>query len=618
MKRLLCILMAALLMITTTAYAESAGQQNQTFEKGSTEEKLYRMIPVFDSFARSMGIEGKIAYDANNPQFFWTQLYYHGADWSFANELTKYTDKQIILPAELLKTYAAASFAGTVSLPDIPGSVTDISYDAATDTYRLNMPAMPDTFIIVEHYALDADGALLAGIGYYDTYYSVNPTRLGGLLVQMTENAGQDASAEPAFPYSVKYARMESDADFTGLTVTNCSIQHFMDVLQPPGTPAPSATPTPVLTAEPTAALTPAVTSTPVITFTPAPSEYPKLSLGSRGEAVEALQDRLNELGYKSGSSDGVFGANTKQAVRYFQDAIGASQDGVATDRLQQRLFANNAPEYVLYVQLKKGAEGVRVEKLQKRLRELNYLAEPMDGDYGTRTVEAVKLFQKKANLKVDGVAGVRTQTALFKKNAPGCDEYITLKKGDTGLRVKEMQESLNKLGFLAKAANSAYDNDTVKAVEAFLKAIGESGDGKTASPDLLGKLFKYVPPTPAPTATPVPAETPTPTPVPVETPTPTPPPTPTPNPPPTLAPVPPVQVITDEQLNAYTAALNTILGTTNNAAAAVNWLQQKLGITQSGVYDDATKTAVTTYQTNNGLTVTGIPDADTINKLNV
>jgi peptidoglycan hydrolase-like protein with peptidoglycan-binding domain len=70
--------------------------------------------------------------------------------------------------------------------------------------------------------------------------------------------------------------------------------------------------------------------------------------------------------------------------------------------------------------------------------------------------------------------------------------------------------------------------------------------------------------------------------------------------------------------LNNFTAALNTVLGTTHNSAAAVNWLQQKLGIAQNGVYDDATKTAVAAYQTSNGLTATGIADTDTINKLNV
>jgi hypothetical protein len=102
------------------------------------------------------------------------------------------------------------------------------------------MSGMPQTFITVEHYALDADGNLLAGIGLYDSYYSNNPARLGGLLIQMADNPDQGDSSGPAFPYSVKYVRMESDADFTGLDVTNCSILHVDEILQPAATPAPS------------------------------------------------------------------------------------------------------------------------------------------------------------------------------------------------------------------------------------------------------------------------------------------------------------------------------------------------------------------------------------------
>jgi peptidoglycan hydrolase-like protein with peptidoglycan-binding domain len=57
-------------------------------------------------------------------------------------------------------------------------------------------------------------------------------------------------------------------------------------------------------------------------------------------------------------------------------------------------------------------------------------------------------------------------------------------------------------------------------------------------------------------------------------------------------------------------------LSTTYNAVDAVKWLQEKLSIPQKGIYDSVTKDAVTQYQTDQSLTVTGIPDTDTINKL--
>lgn len=53
------------------------------------------------------------------------------------------------------------------------------------------------------------------------------------------------------------------------------------------------------------------------------------LRAGSRGNAVKALQNRLNSLGYWCGSADGVFGAQTVQAVMAVQKASGVARDGV-------------------------------------------------------------------------------------------------------------------------------------------------------------------------------------------------------------------------------------------------------------------------------------------------
>ncbi len=600
MKKVMCILMAALLFISTAAYAQTANQQAQAPAGKTVEESLYRMIPVFDSFARGMGIEGEVAYDASNPEFFWTQLHLLGSHWGFSNAQTTYQNgNQIILPTAVMKEYAAASFNGLATLPEIPPSLTSISMDATLNSYRMTAPAMAQTYIVVERYATNTDGTLLVGIGLYDSYLLANANRLGGLLIQVSGYSYQGAIADPTFPYSVKNVQAESTADFEGLAVINTQIQHINELYQPSPTAEPSSAPSPEPTAAPTAP--PAASA----------NEYERLSTGSSGESVRALQERLEELGYNCGAIDGKFGTGTKRAVRYFQDAIGANQDGIATSSLQKKLFAASAPEYVTYVQLRKGTSGIRVEKLQTRLRELNYLAEPVDGDFGARTVDAIKLFQKKAKLTVDGIAGTRTLKALFKKDAPKCDEYITLKSGDTGSRVKEMQERLGALGFLAKKANSRYDSDTVKAMQAFLKTIGTEGNGKTADKALLEKLFTYTPATPTPVPTPTPTPAPDPTATPTPTPEPTVTPTPTPEPPPA-----PVQVITNEELNTFVTELNTLLSTQYSAVEAVTWLQQKLSVTQNGVYDEATKTAVTTYQTNNSLTVTGIADTATLTKL--
>ena len=47
---------------------------------------------------------------------------------------------------------------------------------------------------------------------------------------------------------------------------------------------------------------------------------YPSLSRGSRGVYVLILQDALNTLGYSTGGLDGIFGYNTYNAVKKFQN----------------------------------------------------------------------------------------------------------------------------------------------------------------------------------------------------------------------------------------------------------------------------------------------------------
>ncbi|MCF6409871.1 L,D-transpeptidase family protein [Pseudalkalibacillus salsuginis] len=64
---------------------------------------------------------------------------------------------------------------------------------------------------------------------------------------------------------------------------------------------------------------------------------------------------------------------------------------------------------------LKKGSRGTEVKNLQKRLTELGYSTNGIDGIFGHNTDAAVRKFQKAKKLKVDGVVGPATQKALGK-----------------------------------------------------------------------------------------------------------------------------------------------------------------------------------------------------------
>ena len=62
---------------------------------------------------------------------------------------------------------------------------------------------------------------------------------------------------------------------------------------------------------------------------------------------------------------------------------------------------------------LKQGATGGEVKEVQRRLKMWGYYSGAVDGIYGSQTVEAVKKFQRKNGLTVDGIVGKATFEAL-------------------------------------------------------------------------------------------------------------------------------------------------------------------------------------------------------------
>lgn len=61
----------------------------------------------------------------------------------------------------------------------------------------------------------------------------------------------------------------------------------------------------------------------------------------------------------------------------------------------------------------KKGSSGDVVTEIQTRLKNWGYYTGAVDGVYGSKTEEAVKLFQKKNGLTADGQVGDKTLAAL-------------------------------------------------------------------------------------------------------------------------------------------------------------------------------------------------------------
>ena len=78
---------------------------------------------------------------------------------------------------------------------------------------------------------------------------------------------------------------------------------------------------------------------------------------------------------------------------------------------------ASNPNSSATVTMLSSGMSGSKVKELQKKLIALGYSCgqHGADGDYGAATAEAVRKFQRKNKLAIDGIAGLETLTAIDK-----------------------------------------------------------------------------------------------------------------------------------------------------------------------------------------------------------
>jgi N-acetylmuramoyl-L-alanine amidase len=93
--------------------------------------------------------------------------------------------------------------------------------------------------------------------------------------------------------------------------------------------------------------------------------------------------------------------------------AAGTVVAGCALTNLNNYSGEELSSPYVQTAVLRQGASGGEVKELQRRLKMWGYYSGEVDGIYGAKTVEAVKYFQRKNGLTVDGIAGKATFAAL-------------------------------------------------------------------------------------------------------------------------------------------------------------------------------------------------------------
>jgi peptidoglycan hydrolase-like protein with peptidoglycan-binding domain len=126
---------------------------------------------------------------------------------------------------------------------------------------------------------------------------------------------------------------------------------------------------------------------------------------------------------------------------------------------------------------LQPGDRGEKVRELQHRLRQLEWYSGSITGTYGPSTTKAVKGFQRKRKIAVTGrvdphtwtvlVGMTRTPTRAERHNVLVAGRAI-LKRGSSGLRVRDLQARLKQIGWLSVPVSGRYGSTTAASVRGF------------------------------------------------------------------------------------------------------------------------------------------------------
>ena len=133
------------------------------------------------------------------------------------------------------------------------------------------------------------------------------------------------------------------------------------------------------------------------------------------------LQVLLKNNDYYKGKIDGQIGPKSTSAIKQFQITAGISADGIlGKETCTKFLNINDYKRSTNTVTVAISIDN-ELKDVQSKLKDLGLYSGEIDGIRGSRTTNAIKTFQSKAGLIVDGVLGPNTLNALDK----GEDAYV-------------------------------------------------------------------------------------------------------------------------------------------------------------------------------------------------
>ena len=153
------------------------------------------------------------------------------------------------------------------------------------------------------------------------------------------------------------------------------------------------------------------------------PAYYSLIQKGSSGPDVALVQTWLNGIRdactwHDILKTDGRFGTACEKAVTEFQLRNKLKVDGKVGANTWNALYAKYTAAHGLRVPypgivIRQGSSGGTVRLIQQKLRgEGETLT--ADGRFGAKTTEAVRRYQKRSGLAVDGSVGAATWEKMF------------------------------------------------------------------------------------------------------------------------------------------------------------------------------------------------------------
>ncbi len=113
---------------------------------------------------------------------------------------------------------------------------------------------------------------------------------------------------------------------------------------------------------------------------------------------------------------------------------------------------------------VRKGDSGSKVKEIQRKLNELGFSVGNVDGIFGSKTLAAVKNFQKSRGLTVDGIVGTNTAKALGISLSSGSSGNSNYSGGDIYLLAKTIHAEARGEPYIGQVAVGAVVLNRVKS----------------------------------------------------------------------------------------------------------------------------------------------------------